>query len=392
MEKAEYKNMAITFLLSSILLVIIHNLPIDSYIKNVTIPFLVLTIEYLYFIKDKIVNKKIIYLLVLSLIVILSNIFIKVDGINLILNVIAIPFLLSTSFFYLTNKNYELNRNSLYWIFYIIPEGLLKNLELLKSKKEKKTSLANIILGICIGTLFAIVILSLLMDADKYFMAFIDNIKNIINFNMIIKNIILLCIYFICLFSIFINILKIKDKKVDKITINHQDNTTLTIILSFVNLVFVLFIISEISKITTNFLKIPIEYTYAEYAREGFFQLMAITAINFAIIIYHLYFIDNLKECKTIKNLIISLIIFSIILIFNSYYRLFLYINHYGFTILRLQVILFLLMELVLFLVFIKKIVYKLKYKDNHIIFTIILITYILNLYLCNSSFINLIN
>ena len=310
MEKAEYKNMAITFLLSSILLVIIHNLPIDSYIKNVTIPFLVLTIEYLYFIKDKIVNKKIIYLLVLSLIVILSNIFIKVDGINLILNVIAIPFLLSTSFFYLTNKNYELNRNSLYWIFYIIPEGLLKNLELLKSKKEKKTSLANIILGICIGTLFAIVILSLLMDADKYFMAFIDNIKNIINFNMIIKNIILLCIYFICLFSIFINILKIKDKKVDKITINHQDNTTLTIILSFVNLVFVLFIISEISKITTNFLKIPIEYTYAEYAREGFFQLMAITAINFAIIIYHLYFIDNLKECKTIKNLIISLIIF----------------------------------------------------------------------------------
>jgi hypothetical protein len=104
MEKIKYKNMAITFLISSILLVIIHNLPIDSYIKNITIPFLVLAIEYLYFIKDKIVNKKAIYLFMLSLIVIFSNIFVKVAEINLVLNVIAIPFLLSTSFFYLTNK------------------------------------------------------------------------------------------------------------------------------------------------------------------------------------------------------------------------------------------------------------------------------------------------
>lgn len=71
---------------------------------------------------------------------------------------------------------------------------------------------------------------------------------------------------------------------------------------------------------------------------------------------------------------------------------MFLYINEYGFTILRLQVIFFITMELILFGLLIKKIVYKLKYYEGITFTTIFIITYILNLYLCNESFINLIN
>ena len=54
---------------------------------------------------------------------------------------------------------------------------------------------------------------------------------------------------------------------------------------SAINLVFVLFIVSEISKLTNNFLSLPVEYTFSSYAREGFFQLLFVTLINFSIII-----------------------------------------------------------------------------------------------------------
>jgi len=169
------------------------------------------------------------------------------------------------------------------------------------------------------------------------------------------------------------------------------DNTMITTILSIVNIVFVLFLISEISRITVNFLRLPLEYTYSSYAREGFFQLLFVTIINFSIIIFILYKTKLIKENKWIKRLIIALILFSLMLIGNSYYRMFLYINSYGFTILRLQVILFLAMETILFSIILKKIITKLN-KDALIYFIIIISFYILNLYTCNQMFIDLIN
>ena len=94
---------------------------------------------------------------------------------------------------------------------------------------------------------------------------------------------------------------------------------------------------------------------------------------------------------KIIKNLILLLIMFSIILIFNSYYRMYLYINRFGFTVLRMQVILFLAMEIVLFSVIVKKILFGLK-NDGLILLSVMTLFYIINLYLCNNCFINLIS
>ena len=68
---------------------------------------------------------------------------------------------------------------------------------------------------------------------------------------------------------------------------------------------------------------------------------------------------------------------------------MFLYIEKFGFTNLRLQVILFLLMELLSLLVILKKILFKLKI-DFVIFFIIIITTYIVNLYICNNWFIRL--
>ena len=162
-------------------------------------------------------------------------------------------------------------------------------------------------------------------------------------------------------------------------------------LLVLVNLVYLLFLISEISKLTTNFLNVPVEYTHANYAREGFFELLGVSSINFAILIFYQNFTDT-KPNKWIKYLLLTIIFFSIFIVFNSYYRMGLYIFEYGFTILRLQVILFLTMELIFFIILIFKLNNKLK-KDNTLkYFIIMLVTYLLNIYLCNELLINFIN
>lgn len=170
------------------------------------------------------------------------------------------------------------------------------------------------------------------------------------------------------------------------------NNIIVSTVLMLVNAIFILFLISEISKLTVNFLQLPIEYTYAEYAREGFFQLLTVTTINFAIILYNIYFTKITEENSFVKKLILVLIAFSIILVFNSYYRMFLYIGAYGFTVLRLQVILFLTMELLLFITLIKKLYRNLKHNDSALFTIIIIAFYILNIYLCTDYFINLLN
>ena len=166
----------------------------------------------------------------------------------------------------------------------------------------------------------------------------------------------------------------------------------ITTILSIVNVVFVLFLISEVSRLTNNFLQLPVSYTYSSYAREGFFQLLFVTLINFIIIMFLLYKTKLIKDNKTIRILNIILIVFSLLLICNSYYRMGLYIGHFGLTILRLQVILFLAMEVILFGILLKKILKLLRYRDGLLFFIIMISFYIINLYMCNEVIIRLLN
>lgn len=209
----------------------------------------------------------------------------------------------------------------------------------------------------------------------------------------ILNNLLKILFYFIIIFNVYRNANKSKKEK-QNIEIKTKDinETIIKTILFIINTVFILFLISEISKLTINFLELPTEYTYASYAREGFFQLLFVTVINFVIITYVLYYTNTLDKSKNIKRHLLVLIIFSIILIFNSYYRMFLYMYEYGFTILRLQVILFLLMEFILFSICIKKICFHLKMKDSLLFMGVILTTYIINLYICIEPFINFLN
>ena len=386
--------------ISSLIIILIHNFTFNTYIRDFILPLSIMLINYLIIIKklEMKTNNKAFVLLIPIILILLSRIIIKIADINLVLNVFILPLLFSIFFLMLTNDNYTISRNIISWFLELFPKRIFNNTDYIKipSKIKEKKQTINIIKGILISIPIVIILLTLLGSADKYFSIFIDKIfgifSRIFNINYLFKNILFWGIWFLILFSVFMNILINKDKKKEKKKLYEINHTTSTTILSLINFVFVLFLISQISKITNNFLQIPIEYTYASYAREGFFQLLGVTTINFIIILFYLYFTNAIKNNKIIKYLLLILISFSVILIFNSYYRMFLYIAQFGFTILRSQVILFLLMELILFIVLIKKISVGLKHKDSIIFAIVILTTYILNLYLCNNTIINIIN
>ena len=383
-------------IVSALLIVIISNLKIDWYFKTIMFPFfMVLVSSTILVMKNDDINKKAFYLLIPIILIIFSNLILillkgTLDENNEILNIIVLPILISIYLFSLINKNYKMALVNIPLMFKIFPRYLFRNLKFLKIKtnREKTNKILNAVFGIIVGIVFSIVILLLLMSADDYFNKFVS--KAFISINFDFSKIMQFVIFFIIIFSIGVNLMRnryivMKENKTRKI-----DHTIIISMLSVINLVFVLFLISEVSKLCGNFLQIPKGYIYSSYAREGFFQLLFVTIINFSIILYLIYKTNVIKENKIIRNLVLILIAFSVLLIFNSYYRMFLYIGKFGFTNLRLQVILFLLMELILFGIIIKKIINKVN--NDGLIFLVIMTSfYVINLYICNDFFIRLI-
>ena len=385
-------------LISAILIVIVGMLNIDFYFKSVMFPFLMILISSTILVKDYEGTNKKAYLLIIPIVlIIISNLVLKVlkgnlDGTNQLLNIIVLPLLISTYLFILVRSDFKVSLENMFLVFKLFPKNLFKNLKFIKidTKKDKNDKVINIIFGTIIGVFISGLILALLTSADAYFDKFLSSI--VTNFNVdfnlwyVIKGI----IYFVILFVIGINLFKNKEIALKESKMSNINKTVVTTMLFIVNFVFVLFLISEISKLCGNFLKVPKGYIYSSYAREGFFQLLFVTLINFGIILYLIYKTNLVKEDKKVKCLVLSLIAFSIFLIFNSYYRMFLYIGRFGFTNLRLQVILFLFMEIILFGFIIKKIIIGAK-KDGMVFLIIMTITYVINLYVCNDWFVGIL-
>ena len=373
-------------LISAILIVVVGMLNIDFYFKSVMFPFLMILISSTILVKDyEKINKKAYLLIIPIVLIIISNLVLKVlkgnlDGTNQLLNIIVLPLLISTYLFMLVRSDFKVSLENMFLVFKLFPKNLFKNLKFIKidTNKEKNDKVINIIFGTIIGVFISGLILVLLTSADAYFDKFLSSIVTNINVDFNLWYVIKGIIYFVILFVIGINLFKNKEIALKESKMSRVNKTVVTTMLFIVNFVFVLFLISEISKLCGNFLKVPKGYIYSSYAREGFFQLLFVTLINFGIILYLIYKTNLVKEDKKVKYLVLSLIAFSIFLIFNSYYRMFLYIGRFGFTNLRLQVILFLFMEIILFGFIIKKILRGAK-KDGMVFLIIMTITYVIN-------------
>ncbi|MBR3355580.1 MAG: DUF4173 domain-containing protein [Oscillospiraceae bacterium] len=102
---------------------------------------------------------------------------------------------------------------------------------------------------------------------------------------------------------------------------------------------------------------IPAGYSYAEYAREGFFQLFAVSAVNLLMMLGCTWFSKLRSHGSEIvlKIITISISIFSLILILTAASKMYLYILEYGLTPLRVYSSWAMIVLATIFILFIAK-------------------------------------
>ncbi len=129
--------------------------------------------------------------------------------------------------------------------------------------------------------------------------------------------------------------------------------------------IYFLFFISQWEYYISAFSGIlPEQFNYAQYAREGFFQLCAVCVINFAVIAAITLFMKRKNNTPSLLLRILTLIIsvFTLILISTAMAKMILYINCYGLTPKRVYAAWFMgVLTLLFLLIMLKQFVFKLK-------------------------------
>lgn len=228
--------------------------------------------------------------------------------------------------------------------------------ELIKTKKGTKenSTKKNIIRGLIISIPLMLIILSLLTSADMMFKYYLENIgENLVDLNLgslighsfVIIGITLYTFGF--LWSIKYDNKEYSIRNSNEALPKWEPVTIITIIF-VICLAYLLFSIVQFSYLygaSKNML--PSGFTYSEYARKGFFELVLVTMINFAILVLSIRLTskENPKINK-IANISYSfLILFTFNMLFSANYKMNLYEMAFGFTRLRIfvQVFMFLL-------------------------------------------------
>ncbi len=226
-----------------------------------------------------------------------------------------------------------------------------------KNKIEISSTKKNILKGVIISIPILFVILVLLTSADMVFKNYIANFSiglGDISIGQITGHLLVVIIVFMILFSYIWSFKYAFPEGYSKKKDIHWEPATILTVIFMINIVYLLFSIVQFSYLyggSSNF--ISQGFTYSEYARKGFFELVAVTIINFTILLTSMKFIkrDN-KTINNIANIFLTLlVVFTFNMLFSAHYKMSLYEQSYGFTYLRIFVHIFMLMLFMLFVV-----------------------------------------
>lgn len=131
------------------------------------------------------------------------------------------------------------------------------------------------------------------------------------------------------------------------------------VVLSCITSIFLIFIFVQVNYLFGGADNIErFGYTYAQYARKGFFELIAVAVIAFAVMwwLERAGVRDGWSTDLKFRLLMSGLVLQVMVVIASSFKRLLLYENAYGFTVMRLYSHLFTAVLTVIFLLFLYKI------------------------------------
>lgn len=348
-----------------------YNLKLGINVILFHIPFLIFLIYYL--LKNDLVKNKNGLLFIIPIIILSMNYFIFNNFYSRI-NKYIIPLFYIIMIIYTVNPPKTIT-NFITKIFYEIikPFDYLDDVKEELQEYEKKLSkesktIIQIIKSTIIILPIVIIVLLLLTSADSLFDNILGDVLSLI-FKMLrptfIMRILSILFFFFYISLSLIYIKKDLIKEEDEEKEENKSNITVKLLLTVLNIIYIIFDWIQIQSLFLH--NIDSIFNYADYARRGFFQLMIISFINFSIILF-----SKSKKDSYVKIMSIAILILTGIIICSSFYRMFLYEQAYGYTILRLGVYVILVTEMILI---IPTILYILKENINILNYYVIIIT-----------------
>jgi len=237
-----------------------------------------------------------------------------------------------------------------------------------------KTHFSKNLLFVIIGLVFTIpitiVVATLLLSADTafehLFRFLFSNIFNNI-FTFLVQFAFGLLVAFYLFGLLYSNVNKENTLNKNKETTFLQKTKIVEPVILFsaltpICLLYVMFFLSQATYFLSAFKNIlPNQFSYAGYARQGFFELCTVCIINLGLIILlHVLCKENTKS-KGLKFFTVTISIFTLMLISTALSKMVMYISNYGLTLLRVysswfMVLLAIAFVIIILVQFIKKI------------------------------------
>jgi len=207
----------------------------------------------------------------------------------------------------------------------------------LKTRQEgtSRRSCLYVILGLITGIPLLALILSLLSFAELMFEMLLDRLLGRLDF----YNIFLILTMAFCVFiGIYSLLASLQRHSISEECIAVPKANPLTAVVALVPIlaVYLVFCIIQIIYLFGRFAQLPAEYTWASYARQGFFQLLFVCLINLSLVCFCQY---RFCSSRVLKYLLASICLMTYIMIASSAYRMLLYIQAYDLTFLRILVL-----------------------------------------------------
>ncbi len=194
-----------------------------------------------------------------------------------------------------------------------------------------------IFFGAVIAIPFLFVILLLLSDADAVFSNTLERIFSFdFEWDFRITEIAFLFLFaFFASYSILcrLSIHDLKEEMTDRQRLEPIMGITFT---GLVSLVYLAFCYIQIVYLFGGLGTLPENYTYASYAREGFFQLVFVCLINLLLVLGCMKYF---RKDRILEGILTFICACTYIMIVSSAYRMILYIQAYNLTFLRLFVL-----------------------------------------------------
>ncbi len=231
---------------------------------------------------------------------------------------------------------------------FFMPISSIKKIDMLKAITYGKTQKSvKVLIRIGIGvavTIIPTVTVMLLLNYDEAFTKIFDKIFELDIYTIMshIASIVFGIPIGIYLYGIYIS--SVENKQIDLISEENcrkfekkiQIAPTVTVLAAVIPLliVYVIFFISQWQYYVSGFTgKLPENFSYAKYAREGFFQLCVVSAINLAVITAVIVLTKKGRFHGIImKTLTVVFSVFTLVLISTALSKIAMYIKYYGLT------------------------------------------------------------